>query len=99
MKLDDTRSSAVLRESEAKVENLEATVARLKAEAYGTKLSFPDSVGPELRRREIAAYKARRQAMTDAVSGLSQSKAALVPRNRHYRTDGCRRAWFPKSNF
>ena len=30
MKLDDTRSSAVLRESEAKVENLEATVARLK---------------------------------------------------------------------
>lgn len=77
MKLDDTRSSAVLRESEAKVENLEATVARLKAEAYGTKLSFPDSVGPELRRREIAAYKARCQAMTDAVSGLSQSKAAL----------------------
>ena len=77
MKLDDTRSSAVLRESEAKVKNLEATVARLKAEAYGAKLSFPDSVGPELRRREIAAYKARRQAMTDAVSGLSQSKAAL----------------------
>ena len=77
MKLDDTRSSAVLRESEAKVENLEATIARLKAEAYGIKLSFPDSVGPELRRREIAAYKARRQAMTDAVSGLSQSKAAL----------------------
>ncbi|EEG33122.1 periplasmic type I secretion system protein [Neisseria flavescens] len=77
MKLDDTRSSAVLRESEAKVENLEATVARLKAEAYGTKLSFSDSVGSELRRRKIAAYKARRQAMTDAVSGLSQSKAAL----------------------
>lgn len=77
MKLDDTRSSAVLRESEAKVENLEATIARLKAEAYGIKLSFPDSVSPELRRREIAAYKARRQAMTDAVSSLSQSKAAL----------------------
>ena len=77
LKLDDTRSSAVLRESEAKVENLEATVARLKAEAYGTKLSFPDSVSPELRRREIAAYKARRQVMVDAINGLSQSKAAL----------------------
>ena len=77
MKLDDTRSSAVLRESEAKVANLEATIARLKAEAYGTKLSFPDSVGPELRRREIAAYKARRQVMVDAINGLSQSKAAL----------------------
>ena len=77
MKLDDTRSSAVLRESEAKVANLEATIARLKAEAYGTKLSFPDSVNPELRRREIAAYKARRQVMVDAINGLSQSKAAL----------------------
>ena len=77
MKLDDTRSSAVLRESEAKVANLEATIARLKAEAYGIKLSFPDSVGPELRRREIAAYKARRQVMVDAINGLSQSKAAL----------------------
>ena len=77
MKLDDTRSSAVLRESEAKVVNLEATIARLKAEAYGTKLSFPDSVSPELRRREIAAYKARRQVMVDAINGLSQSKAAL----------------------
>ena len=77
MKLDDTRSSAVLRESEAKVANLEATIARLKAEAYGTKLSFPDSVSPELRRREIAAYKARRQVMADAINGLSQSKAAL----------------------
>ena len=77
MKLDDTRSSAVLRESEAKVANLEATISRLKAEAYGTKLSFPDSVSPELRRREIAAYKARRQVMVDAINGLSQSKAAL----------------------
>ena len=77
MKLDDTRSSAVLRESEAKVANLEATIARLKAEAYGIKLSFPDSVSPELRRREIAAYKARRQVMVDAINGLSQSKAAL----------------------
>ena len=77
IKLDDTRSSAVLRESEAKVANLEATIARLKAEAYGTKLSFPDSVSPALRRREIAAYKARRQVMVDAINGLSQSKAAL----------------------
>ena len=33
LKLDDTRSSAILRESQAKVENLEAMVARLQAEA------------------------------------------------------------------
>ena len=77
LKLDDTRSLAVLRESEAKVQNLEATIARLKAEAYGGKLTFPNSVSPELRRRETAAYNARRQAMTDAVQSLVQSKAAL----------------------
>ena len=33
LKLDDTRSSAILRESEAKVANLEAMLARLKAES------------------------------------------------------------------
>ena len=66
-----------MRESEAKVQNLEATIARLKAEAYGGKLTFPNSVSPELRRRETAAYNARRQAMTDAVQSLVQSKAAL----------------------
>ena len=77
MKLDDTRSSAVLRESEAKVQNLEAMIARLKAEAYGKELSFPKNVSNELRQREHAAYVARRRAVTDAVSSLTASKAAL----------------------
>ena len=77
LKLDDTRSSAVLRESEAKVQNLEAMIARLKAEAYGKELSFPKNVSNELRQREHAAYVARRRAVTDAVSSLTASKAAL----------------------
>ena len=77
VKLDDTRSSAVLRESEAKVQNLEAMIARLKAEAYGKELSFPKNVSNELRQREHAAYVARRRAVTDAVSSLTASKAAL----------------------
>jgi type I secretion membrane fusion protein, hlyD family len=77
LKLDDTRSSAVLRESEAKVQNLEAMIARLKAEAYGKELSFPKNVSNELRQREYAAYVARRRAVTDAVSSLTASKAAL----------------------
>lgn len=38
--LDDTRSAAVLRESEAKVANLEAMAARLRAESYGTAIQF-----------------------------------------------------------
>ena len=77
LKLDDTRSSAVLRESEAKVDNLEATVARLKAEAYGSQLQFPKGLSKELMQREQAAYMARRRAMVDSVQGMRLSKAAL----------------------
>ena len=77
LKLDDTRSSAVLRESVAKVDNLEATVARLKAEAYGSQLQFPKGLSKELMQREQAAYMARRRAMVDSVHGMRLSKAAL----------------------
>lgn len=75
--LDDTRSSAVFRESEAKVLNLEAVVSRLQAEAYGIELKFPEGISTEVKDRELAAYKARRRAMQDAVNGLSQTKALL----------------------
>ncbi len=77
LRLDDTRSSAILRESQAKVENLEAMVARLQAEAYNTNLVFPDHISDELKKREEAAYVSRRRAMEEQVSGLRQSKDAL----------------------
>lgn len=77
LKLDDTRSSAILRESKAKVEHLEAMVARLQAEAYNTKLTFPEHISDELKKREEAAYVSRRRAMEEQVSGLQKSKAAL----------------------
>lgn len=75
--LDDTRSSAGYREAEAKVVNLEAMLARYKAEAYDLPLEFPESIPMELRDREAAAYNARQQALKSAVSGLSQSKRIL----------------------
>lgn len=75
--LDDTRSSAVLRESEAKVQNLEAMVSRLQAEAYGTSLHFSDNIPNDVREREQAAYQARHRAMQDAVSGLARTKELL----------------------
>ncbi|QLB14508.1 hemolysin secretion protein D [Mannheimia granulomatis] len=75
--LDDTRSSAILRESEAKVQNLEAIVSRLQAEAYGIALKFPDDIAKEVKERELAAYNARRRAMQDSIAGLSKSKALL----------------------
>lgn len=77
LKLDDTRSSAILRESEAKVQNLEAMIARLKAEAYGTNLSFPQGISNELKQREQAAFMARRRSVTEAIHNLSISKATL----------------------
>lgn len=77
LRLDDTRSSAILRESQAKVENLEAMVARLQAEAYNTNLVFPDHISDELKKREEAAYISRRRAMEEQVSGLRQSKNVL----------------------
>lgn len=75
--LDDTRSAAVLRESEAKVANLEAMAARLRAESYGTLIQFPAGISLDLQRRERAAYEARRRAVEDAVSGLRTSKSML----------------------
>ncbi|USE82620.1 HlyD family type I secretion periplasmic adaptor subunit [Acinetobacter tibetensis] len=77
LRLDDTRSSAILRESEAKVANLEAMSARLRAESYGTKIQFPEGISESLKHRERAAYVARRRAVDDAVAGLQTSKAML----------------------
>ncbi|SSY80256.1 HlyD family type I secretion periplasmic adaptor subunit [Alysiella crassa] len=77
LKLDDTRSSAILRESEAKVVNLAAMIARLRAEAYGTELKFPNNIPNDLKIRETAAYEARRRAVLDSIAGLSESKNTL----------------------
>lgn len=77
LKLDDTRSSAIFRESEAKVKNLEAMQIRLKAEAYNTPLVFPDDIDEELKQRETAAYNAHLRQMADAVQSLKQSKSLL----------------------
>lgn len=77
LKLDDTRSSAILRESRAKVENLEAMFERLKAEAYELPLTFPDNLAEELKSREASVYKARRLALEDAIESMKKSKALL----------------------
>ncbi|HDR1021561.1 TPA: HlyD family type I secretion periplasmic adaptor subunit [Pasteurella multocida] len=75
--LDDTRSSAVFRESQAKVHSLQAMTARLRAEAYGTALKFPEEISQEIRDRETAAYNARQKSMNDALASLSETKRIL----------------------
>ncbi|UJF25343.1 HlyD family type I secretion periplasmic adaptor subunit [Suttonella sp. R2A3] len=75
--LDDTRSSAVLRETKAKVINLEAMLARYRAEAHGGPIDFPEDVPLELRNRERSAYSARKKSLDESVSGLQASKRIL----------------------
>ncbi len=83
--IDDTRSSASLRETEAKVENLEAMLVRYRAEAYGVSLQFPAGMSKQLIQRETAAYRARKRTLDGAVSGLKKSKKILD--EQIYRTE------------
>ena len=77
LRLDDTRTTAVFREVENKVQALEATAARLRSEAYGIPLQFKEGLSPELVQRETAAYHSRVRAMNESVRGLARSKALL----------------------
>lgn len=75
--LDDTRSSAILRESQAKVSNLQAISARLKAEANGSTPVFPDDISNELKEREMAVYTANQKTLNEAIDSLVSSKEVL----------------------
>ncbi len=77
LRLDDTRSSAVLRESQAKVESLEAVAARLQAEAYGTALVFPENLSDKVIKREKSFYIAKKRSLEQSIRGLKRSKALL----------------------
>jgi adhesin transport system membrane fusion protein len=75
LKIDPTRAKAGFLEVQAKVIGLKATVARLKAEAYGQPLSFPDEVlkDPKIVKEETQTYQARRRALDDSVASLQKS--------------------------
>lgn len=75
--LDDTRSSAILRESQAKVHNLKAVAARLRAEAYDLPMKFPDGIPNELKQRETAVFRARQKTLNEAIAGLGENRQAL----------------------
>ncbi|MDD6910120.1 HlyD family type I secretion periplasmic adaptor subunit [Actinobacillus minor] len=77
LKLDDTRSSAILRESQAKVENLEALSARLQAEAYGTPLVFSEKIPASLQERERIIYEKRKTSLQESLASLQNSKNLL----------------------
>lgn len=77
LKLDDTRTSAILRETKAKVDNLEAIATRLKAEISGKPLIFPNDIPQEMQEREMGVYQAKKDALNEALKTLRESKALL----------------------
>ena len=77
IRLDNNRSGALYREVEAKRLGLMAYAARLRAEAFGTKLKFDPEVPQDLREREQEAFNARTKTINDGVAGMQQSKKLL----------------------
>jgi membrane fusion protein, adhesin transport system len=79
LQIDDARSGAVFREAQEKYVALSALAARLKSEAYGVPLVFPEDVRKEtsLIQQETQAYNARKRALTESLRSLDISLAAV----------------------
>ncbi|WP_313642229.1 HlyD family type I secretion periplasmic adaptor subunit [Stenotrophomonas sp.] len=80
LKIDPTRANASYREALTKVVGLKATLARLRAEAYGQALVFDEQVQqfPEEVENETRAFNARRRALEESVSALDRSYALAM---------------------
>lgn len=79
LRIDDTRASALYGEQKAKSEALAASAARLRAEAYGSRLEFPAEVlkRPALVQRETEAFQARRRALDESAASLTSGMKLL----------------------
>jgi len=79
LRLDPTRFESQQNEGQAKRLALQATVARLHAEANGLALAFPPELAAQaaLQRNETEAYLARRKLLVEAVNA-NASGIALV---------------------
>lgn len=80
LRIDDVRSGAVYREAQEKFLALLALSARLKAEAYGTSLVFPDELKaePALMRQELQAFNARKLALSESLRAVDASLSAVT---------------------
>lgn len=80
MRIDDVRSGSVYREAREKMLLLSAQAARLRAEAYGLPLEFPDELInlPHVTDREQHAYLARKKSLDEQVQALTKSVVAIT---------------------
>jgi len=79
LRIDDSRSEPIFKEAFEKWITLIAQTSRLKAEAYGTELSFPPALKdfPELINRETMAYSAKKEALEEEVSAMQSSLKSI----------------------
>ena len=79
LRIDDARSGPVYREAREKWLALLAQAARLRAEAYGTPLTFPAELEefPALVARETQAYEARKTSLEEQLKSMKSSLAAI----------------------
>ncbi|NDJ59254.1 HlyD family type I secretion periplasmic adaptor subunit [Enterobacteriaceae bacterium 4M9] len=77
LKIDPTRSNASFQEALSRVQGLEGTVARLRSEAYGTPLAFPDSIQgiDSIINDETQAWKSRQKTLNESVAALKHSQS------------------------
>lgn len=75
LKMDATRADSSYGESLSKVLGLKASISRLRAQSYGTPLTFPGDVHeePGIIADETQAYNAQLRTLNESVDALKQS--------------------------
>lgn len=81
LRIDETKARSSYQEQLSRSASLQASAARLRAEARGTPLEFPPEViaDKELLKNETATYEARKTALDQSVA-TSKSSRALIQR-------------------
>lgn len=79
-RFEQARARAAFDDSSNKVAALKAALSRLRAEVYGTPLSFPaDLAGwPAFRENQAELYERRRRALLEGIAALENSRRGLV---------------------
>lgn len=76
LKIDDVKLGATMQESQSRIDALEASAARLRAEVQGGVPQFPADLSkrnPNVIKSEMATLAARRGALESTLAGLQQS--------------------------
>ena len=76
LRIDGVRIGAAIQETESKMLALQGSIARLRAEANGTPLHFPDTLKAQkdIIQNETDAFRSKQRAISESVTLLRQAK-------------------------